>query len=117
MPLYEYQCDACGKRFEKIQKYSDPLIDVCAVCGKGPVHKLLSSPAIQFKGSGFYITDYAKKSSSEASSGSKPSGEKSGSDSKSGDSGASSSASTSSSTPASTSSSGDSGSSSSDKKT
>jgi putative FmdB family regulatory protein len=67
MPLYEYQCEACGKRFEKIQKFSDPLIDVCAVCGKGPVHKLLSSPAIQFKGSGFYITDYPKKSSSESS--------------------------------------------------
>ena len=68
MPLYEYQCEACGKRFEKIQKFSDPLIDVCAVCGKGPVHKLLSSPAIQFKGSGWYITDYAKKSSSPSSS-------------------------------------------------
>ena len=60
MPLYEYQCDACGNRFEKIQKFSDPLVDVCPKCG-GPVHKLLSSPAIQFKGSGWYITDYAKK--------------------------------------------------------
>ena len=60
MPLYEYECDACGHRFEKIQKYSDPLQDTCPKCG-GPVHKLMSSPAIQFKGSGFYITDYAKK--------------------------------------------------------
>ena len=60
MPLYEYQCGACGHRFEKIQKFSDPLEDKCPVCG-GPVHKLISSPAIQFKGSGFYITDYAKK--------------------------------------------------------
>jgi putative FmdB family regulatory protein len=60
MPLYEYLCDACGHRFEKIQKFSDPLIDTCPVCG-GHVHKLMSSPAIQFKGSGFYITDYAKK--------------------------------------------------------
>jgi putative FmdB family regulatory protein len=60
MPLYEYECDACGHRFEKIQKYSDPLQDTCSKCG-GPVHKLMSSPAIQFKGSGFYITDYAKK--------------------------------------------------------
>ena len=68
MPLYEYQCESCGKRFEKIQKFSDPPADVCAHCGKGPVRKLLSSPAIQFKGSGFYITDYAKKSSSEAGS-------------------------------------------------
>jgi putative FmdB family regulatory protein len=60
MPLYEYECDACGHRFEHIQKFSDPLVDKCPKCG-GPVHKLMSSPAIQFKGSGFYITDYAKK--------------------------------------------------------
>jgi putative FmdB family regulatory protein len=60
MPLYEYQCDACGHRFEKIQKFSDPLVDTCPVCG-GAVRKLISSPAIQFKGSGFYITDYPKK--------------------------------------------------------
>ena len=60
MPLYEYQCDACGHRFERIQKYSDPIADTCPVCG-GAVRKLMSSPAIQFKGSGFYITDYAKK--------------------------------------------------------
>ena len=59
MPLYEYECDACGHRFEKIQKFSDPLEDTCPKCG-GPVHKLMSSPAIQFKGSGFYITDYPK---------------------------------------------------------
>jgi len=63
MPLYEYECESCGKRFEKIQKFSDPPIDVCPNCGKGPVKKLFSSPAIQFKGSGWYITDYAKKSS------------------------------------------------------
>ena len=63
MPLYEYECDACGSRFEKIVKFSDPPLDVCAKCGKGPIRKLISSPAIQFKGSGFYITDYAKKSS------------------------------------------------------
>jgi putative FmdB family regulatory protein len=60
MPLYEYKCDACGHRFEKIQKFSDPLEDTCPKCG-GVVRKLVSSPAIQFKGSGFYITDYAKK--------------------------------------------------------
>ena len=74
MPLYEYECDACHRRFEKIQKFSDPPADVCAHCGKGPVRKLLSSPAIQFKGSGFYITDYAKKSTSEAGSKSSSSG-------------------------------------------
>lgn len=66
MPLYEYECDACHQRFERIQKYSDAPPDVCAKCGKGPVHKLPSSPAIQFKGSGFYITDYARKSSTDA---------------------------------------------------
>src|SRR5215510_2814136 len=66
MPLYEYECEACGSRFEKIQKFSDPPADVCAKCGKGPVHKLLSSPAIQFKGSGWYITDYAKSKDTKA---------------------------------------------------
>jgi putative FmdB family regulatory protein len=59
MPLYEYECDACGHRFEKIQKFSDPLVEACPKCGLH-VHKLMSSPAIQFKGSGFYITDYPK---------------------------------------------------------
>ena len=61
MPLFEYQCDACGKRFEVIQKFSDPTPDACAKCGKGPVHRLQSSPAIQFKGTGWYVTDYAQK--------------------------------------------------------
>ncbi len=68
MPLYEYECESCKKRFERIQKFTDPTPDVCPHCGQGPIRKLLSSPAIQFKGSGFYITDYAKKSSSEAGS-------------------------------------------------
>jgi putative FmdB family regulatory protein len=63
MPLYEYQCDTCSHRFEVIQKYSDARIDVCPKCG-GPVQKLFSSPAIQFKGTGFYITDYARKGDS-----------------------------------------------------
>ena len=66
MPLYEYECEACGKRFEKIQKFSDAPLEVCELCGKGPIHKLLSSPAIQFKGTGWYITDYAKKGSAAA---------------------------------------------------
>lgn len=68
MPLYEYQCDACSQRFEIIQKYTDPPPETCARCGKGPVHRLLSTPAIQFKGSGWYITDYAGGRSSAASS-------------------------------------------------
>ena len=66
MPLYEYECDACGHRFEIIhQKFSDPPADHCPSCG-GPVHKLHSAPAIQFKGTGFYITDYVKKDQSTA---------------------------------------------------
>jgi putative FmdB family regulatory protein len=66
MPLYEYECEQ-GHRFEKIQKFSDPLVDRCPTCGS-PVHKLMSSPAIQFKGSGWYITDYARKDSVAAKS-------------------------------------------------
>ncbi|MEQ1726852.1 MAG: FmdB family zinc ribbon protein [Vicinamibacterales bacterium] len=65
MPLYEYECDSCGHRFEVIQKFSDALVDTCPKCAK-TVHKLISSPAIQFKGSGWYITDYAKKDSTSA---------------------------------------------------
>ena len=64
MPLYEYECEACGKRFEIIQKFSDAPPDTCRVCGQGPVRRLMSSPAIQFKGTGWYITDYARKSDS-----------------------------------------------------
>jgi putative FmdB family regulatory protein len=71
MPLYEYQCDACGRRFEQIRRFSDPPIDVCPHCGAREVQKLLSSPAIQFKGSGWYITDYARKGSSGAEGGAK----------------------------------------------
>jgi putative FmdB family regulatory protein len=68
VPLYEYECDACGRRFEIIEKFSDPPPEACTECGKGPVHRLLSSPAIQFKGTGFYITDYAQKGKSDSSS-------------------------------------------------
>ena len=73
MPIYEYQCGRCGERFERIQKFSDPPVDACPSCG-GVVERLLSSPAIQFKGSGFYITDYARsgkdgKSGKDAASG------------------------------------------------
>jgi putative FmdB family regulatory protein len=71
MPLYEYLCDACGKRFEVIQKFSDAAPEACRVCGKGPVQRMASSPAIQFKGSGFYITDYAQKGRSEGAGESK----------------------------------------------
>lgn len=87
MPLYEYQCEACGERFEVIQKFSDPPADSCRKCGKGPVQRLLSSPAIQFKGSGWYITDYAQKGKSSESKSSSGSNAKSDSSAPAGDSG------------------------------
>ena len=61
MPLYEYQCDACGHRFEVIQKFSDPPLETCPKCGGARCTSCCRRPAIQFKGSGWYITDYAKK--------------------------------------------------------
>jgi putative FmdB family regulatory protein len=67
MPLYEYECDACGHRFEVIQKFSDAPVETCQKCG-ATVRKLLSSPAIQFKGSGWYITDYARAGKSDGGS-------------------------------------------------
>jgi putative FmdB family regulatory protein len=75
MPLYEYQCKKCGHRFEKILKFSDKPVKKCPECG-GPVEQTISAPAVQFKGSGWYVTDYAKKSSAPSSeSGSKDSKE------------------------------------------
>jgi putative FmdB family regulatory protein len=74
MPLYEYQCKKCGHRFEKIRKFSDKPIKKCPECG-GVVEQLLSPPAVQFKGSGWYVTDYARKSHAPASSESKDSKE------------------------------------------
>jgi putative FmdB family regulatory protein len=68
MPLYEYECNDCEHRFERIQKFSDPLVSTCPVCD-GEVRKLLSSPAIQFKGTGWYVTDYARKPSGDQPSG------------------------------------------------
>src|SRR5579864_2983584 len=67
MPLYEYQCKKCGHRFEKIQKFSDQMIKKCPDCG-GAVEQVISAPAVQFKGSGWYVTDYAKKSHASSSS-------------------------------------------------
>lgn len=68
MPLYEYECKKCGHRFEKIvTKFSDPPETACPKCG-GAVEQLLSAPAVQFKGSGWYVTDYAKKGSASGSS-------------------------------------------------
>ena len=66
MPLYEYECQACGHRFERIQKYSDPIVRKCPRCKKSKVRKLPSAPDVQFKGSGWYVTDYARKGSGAA---------------------------------------------------
>jgi putative FmdB family regulatory protein len=63
LPLYEYECPKDGV-FERIQKFSDPPLAACPSCG-GPIEKLASAPAIQFKGTGWYITDYARKGSGE----------------------------------------------------
>jgi putative FmdB family regulatory protein len=67
MPLYEYQCKKCHHRFERIQKFSDPHVKKCPDCG-GPVELVVSAPAVQFKGSGWYVTDYAKKPSTGSAS-------------------------------------------------
>lgn len=67
MPIYEYQCKECNERHEIIQRISEAPLDHCPKCGGG-MRKLISSPAIQFKGSGFYKTDYASSSSSSSSS-------------------------------------------------
>ncbi len=67
MPLYEYECKKCHHRFERIQKFSDPHVKKCPDC-KGPVEQVVSAPAVQFKGSGWYVTDYPKKSSGGSSS-------------------------------------------------
>jgi len=74
MPLYEYECKKCHHRFEKIQKFSDPHVKKCPKCG-GPIEQVISAPAVQFKGSGWYVTDYAKKSSSPSSSSSSSNGD------------------------------------------
>lgn len=65
MPLYEYQCKKCRHIFEKIRQFSDPPIKKCPKCG-GAVEQLLSAPAVQFKGSGWYVTDYARSGSGKA---------------------------------------------------
>lgn len=77
MPLYEYQCRKCKHRFERIQKFSDAILKTCPECG-GTVDQLLSAPAVRFKGSGWYATDYARKGSGKSSG--EQTGEKAASD-------------------------------------
>lgn len=64
MPIYEYLCQSCGKKFETLQKFSDEPLTVHPECGGGPVERLISTSALQFKGSGWYVNDYAKGGSS-----------------------------------------------------
>jgi putative FmdB family regulatory protein len=66
MPLYEYACDKCGNRFEVMQKFADEPLSTHEACG-GAVHRLISAPALQFKGSGWYVNDYAKGGSKSGS--------------------------------------------------
>ncbi len=84
MPLYEYECEQCREKSEEIRRYSDPPYTVCPSCS-GTLRKLISSPAIQFKGSGFYINDYKKSGSSDSktTSGDTSKGTESGSSSES----------------------------------
>jgi putative FmdB family regulatory protein len=81
MPLYEYQCKKCKHRFEKIQKFSDQLLTECPECG-GPIEQMLSAPAVQFKGSGWYVTDYPKKGAAHAAHSDSDSGSKDSKDTK-----------------------------------
>lgn len=82
VPLYEYRCKTCGHQFEKIQSFSAPEEKECPVC-QGPVEKLISASAIQFKGSGWYVNDYAAKSKPGGSMKASADGESKSSESKS----------------------------------
>lgn len=68
MPLYEYQCQECGEKTEVVRRFDDAPLTICSSCG-GTLKKLISAPAIQFKGSGFYLTDYGRSGSSTTSKG------------------------------------------------
>ena len=73
MPLYEYQCKKCHSLMERIQKFSDSPLTVCPHCG-GELEQLLSAAAVRFKGSGWYVTDYASKPSAGTSGKGSPAG-------------------------------------------
>jgi putative FmdB family regulatory protein len=74
MPNYEYLCKDCGHRFEQIRKFSDKQLRKCPKCG-GVIEQVISAPAVQFKGSGWYVTDYAKKGAASAGSSSSSEGD------------------------------------------
>jgi putative FmdB family regulatory protein len=76
MPLYEYKCGACGHQFERIVKFSDAPVKTCPQCGKDTAEQMIHAPAVQFKGSGWYVSDYARKggAASKSAGGEKVSG-------------------------------------------
>lgn len=78
MPIYEYRCEDCDQVFERLQRLGDEPLDVCRHCG-GAAHRIISSPAIQFLGSGWYVTDYARKTGEKAANGKNGSPSKGGS--------------------------------------
>lgn len=82
MPIYEYKCNSCGKTFEKMEKFSDAPLTTHDECG-GAVERLISAPALQFKGTGWYITDYAKSNGTSPAKNGAESKKDSASDSKS----------------------------------
>jgi putative FmdB family regulatory protein len=87
MPLYDYACGSCGQTTEILQRYEDPPLTICPHCG-GTLRKLVSAPSFQFKGSGWYVTDYARKSGGGSAGGGEAKAEKSGAESSgSGDAG------------------------------
>lgn len=73
MPIYEYECESCGGRFEAARKFSDPALTVCTICHAAGVRKVLSTPSFVLKGSGWYVTDYPSKERKEANASEKPS--------------------------------------------
>jgi putative FmdB family regulatory protein len=73
VPIYEYECDKCHSRFELLQRFNERPVKQCAKCG-GPVHKVLSPPALLFKGTGWYVTDYARADRKKAEKAEKDSG-------------------------------------------
>jgi putative FmdB family regulatory protein len=72
--MYEYKCAHCGKRFEALQKFSDAPLTVHEECGSGPVERLVSAPSFNFKGTGWYVTDYAKGNGAKPDGSSSPAG-------------------------------------------
>jgi putative FmdB family regulatory protein len=76
MPVYEYECGSCGKRFDVVQKFSDPALSECNLCHATNVRKVLSTPAFVLKGSGWYVTDYASGDRKKGAESEKPAAEK-----------------------------------------